>query len=154
MADEYDDYEDIDPSAQQEAPSGLRRKLAEATKRAADRDSLFEENQGLKQRLALTDAGLTLNETQRAALLAVTPELSTETLRKNAEALGFVAPPPPPVDPPGLKQQDQFTAAASGSEPPPLDRDAEIDRQLASAQTEAEFMEIYRASGRQIAGSN
>ncbi len=149
MADEYDDFED---SSADEQPSGLRKKLAEATKRASDRDDLAKENQGLKQRLALSDAGLSLNERQRTALLAVSDNLDPENLTKIAQELGFVQAPPPPQDPPGLAQQDAFSQAASGSEPPPLDRDAEIDRQLASAQTEREFMEIYRTSGRQMLG--
>ncbi len=95
-----------------------------------------------------------MNEAQQKALLAVTADLTSEALSAAAQTLGFVAPPPAPQDSPDLQAHDQFTQAASGSEPPPLDRDAEIDRQLAAAPDEKTFMEIYRASGRAIQGSN
>jgi len=155
VADEYGYDEQDDQYEQQEKPSGLRRKLAEATQRAADRDALAAEVTALKQQMAVRDAGLDLNDTQRKALLSVhSGDLTPDQLKQTAQNLGFVQAPPPPVpvpDDPSLAVHAQIAADAAGAAPLQPDREAEIDARLNSASTEEEFMAIYRESGRPLA---
>jgi hypothetical protein len=150
VADEYGYDEDEQDTQEQEKASSLRAKLREAAQRAADRDALAEENKGLKQRLALSDAGLSLNETQRTALLAVAPDLTVDGLKTAAQNLGFIAAPPPPQDDPALAEHERIAQVSAGADTPPASRDAEIDSQLAQAKTEAEYLALYRASGRPL----
>lgn len=150
MADEYGYDED---EQQQEKASTLRQKLQDAERRAKEAEALASENQNLKHRLAVSDAGLTLTDLQRTALLAThTGDLTPEGLKSTAQALGFIQAPPPVPDDPSLAVHAQIAAAAAGTQAPVADRDAEIDAGLAAAKTEAEFMALYAQSGRPING--
>lgn len=151
MADEYGYDEDEQDTQEQEKASSLRAKLREAAQKAADRDALAAENQTLKQQIAVSAAGLTLNDTQRNALLAVhSGDLTPDGLKQTAQSLGFIAAPPPPTDDPALAEHERIAAVSAGADTPPAGRDAEIDAQLNGAKTEAEFLAAYRASGRPI----
>jgi hypothetical protein len=154
VADEYgfdEDEQEQQEQQEQEKASSLRAKLREASQRAADRDALATENQNLKQQIAVSAAGLTLNDTQLTALLAVhSGDLTPDGLKATAQSLGFIAAPPPPVDDPALAEHDRAASVSAGMDTPSASRDAEIDAQLNQAKTEAEYLAAYRASGRPI----
>ena len=150
-----DDEFNPDSETNQYAPGDLRRQLEEAKAEAKAAKALQEENNRLREDLAFRDAGLSLNDLQRKALLATHDgELKPEALKATAETLGFVqAPASAPVqDDPSLAVHSQIAADAAGAESLSLDREAEIDQQLAAATTEEEVLAIYRSSGRPLVG--
>ena len=151
MAGEYG-FEDDEGTQEQETASSLRAKLKEANARAKEAETLATENQTLKQQIAVGAAGLTLNDAQRNALLAVhSGDLTPDGLRNTAQTLGFIAAPAPVPDDPSLSVHEQIAQSAAGTEVPNADREAEIDAALSKASNQAEFMEIYQRSGRPIA---
>ena len=152
MADEYG-FEDDEDTQEQEKASSLREKLKEANARAKAAETLAAENESLKQQIAVSQAGLTLTEVQRKALLAVhSGDLNADGLKQTAQSLGFIAAPEPVPDDPSLAVHDQIAQTAAGAEVVTADRDAEIDAAIQKATTQEEVMAIYRNSGRPIAG--
>lgn len=152
MAD-YDDY-DNDEQDEDSGPKGLRRRLKEVEAENRSLKPLMDENTGLKQKLALAQAGISLNDTQVKALAAVhSGEWNPEAVKQTATTLGYVqAPAPTPVvDDPNLATIDQIAAASAGTDPVPASRDAELDAALSKATSPEEFMALYRASDRPIA---
>lgn len=149
MADE--DYDEDGALLGDEQASSLRQKLKEANARAKEADTLRAENLRLKNEGMIRDAGLTLNDRQKAALQAVhVGDWTPDALKQSATELGFITT-SPVVDDPNLSLTDQISDASAGTDAPPASRDVEIDTQLQSATSEAEFMAAYRASGRPIA---
>ena len=148
---EQDDYDDQDDTPN---PRDLRNQLKEANARARAADELAAENKRLREDLVIRDAGISLNDRQRKALAATHDGTwDAESVKKTAVDLGFVTEPAEParVDDPSLAAHDRIAAASAGTDAPPLDRDSEIDAQLAKATTQDEYMATYRASGRSIA---
>jgi hypothetical protein len=151
VADDYDEYGE-------QTGSGLRAQLEQAlaekrelAAKAAEAEALRTKVARLEQEGQIRDAGLNLNETQRAALSAVhSGEWNPEAITKTASNLGFITipEPPPVVDSPDLSAHAQIAAAAAGTEPPPASRDAEFESRIAQAQTAEEFQAIYREWGR------
>lgn len=151
MAD-YDEYDE------QQTGSGLRAQLEQAladkkalAAEAAEAKALREKIARLEQDGQIRDAGLNLNEHQRAALSAVhSGDWNTEAIKATAANLGFYTPPPAPpvVDSPDLAAHAAIAAAAAGTDAPPASADAELDARLAQAASEQEFLAAYRNSGR------
>lgn len=151
MADEYG-FEDDEGNAEQERASTLREKLKEANARAKAAEDLAKENESLKQQIAVSQAGLTLTEMQRKALLSVhSGDLSSDGLKQTAQSLGFIAAPEPVPDDPSLAVHAQIAQTAAGAEVVNADRDAEIDAAIDKATTQEEVLAIYANSGRPLA---
>jgi hypothetical protein len=152
MADDDYDQDLLDSDAQPAdlSPRDLRVQLKEANARAKEADNLRAENLRLKNEVVIRDAGLTLNDRQKAALQAVhTGDWTPDALKQSATELGFITAPVVPDDP-SLALTDQLSQASAGTDAPIAARDAEIDKQLDGAQSEAEFLAMYRNSGRPI----
>lgn len=81
------------------------------------------ENKQLKAENAILKAGLSLSDDQREALLAVVKDdLSLDTVKAKAEALGFIKTPEAPVEPAvdeNLAAEERMSAVAADSTPPP-----------------------------------
>lgn len=149
MADDYDEYSD--PAEQQTEARGLRKQLEEALAKAKDAETLRSENAQLKRDGVIRDAGLTLSDVQRKALAGVHDGTwDAETVKKTAEALGFITT-PPVADDPSLAQHEQLANAHAGTDVPAASRDADLDIALSKASTEEEFLALYRTSGRPLA---
>lgn len=149
MAEDYDDDDQ-----QTDGGRGLRAQLEAALAKAKDNDELRNENQRLKNDGVIRDAGLTLNDRQKAALQATHEgNWTPEAIKTTATELGFIQPPvtEPVVDDPSLALHDQIAQASAGTDAPPTSTEAQIDASLAKATTEAEYLAIYRASGRALA---
>lgn len=156
------DYDDYDSEQYDDLPPGdLRRQLKEAKAearqakvQAQEAETLRAQVQRLERDGTIRDAGLTLNDQQRAALQAVHGgEWNADAIKQTATTLGFYSPPTPQpvVDDPNLATHEQIAAAAAGTDAPPASRDAEIDAQLAQTKSAEEYLAAYRASGRPIA---
>jgi hypothetical protein len=102
----------------------MRRTANKAAKLSRENAALAAESAGLKQRLAFVDAGLTLTDKQRTALLAAhgQEDLSADALRATAVELGFAQ--APEVDEQAearetaLATAARISSAASGARPP------------------------------------
>jgi hypothetical protein len=148
MAD--DDYDDDDATPGELSPRDLRQQLKEANARAKAADELRAENQRLKNEGIIRDAGLSLNDRQKAALQAVhSSDWTPDAIKQTATDLGFITA-QPVVDDPNLSLTDQISAASAGTDAPPASRDADLDAQIQAATSEAELLAIYRASGRPV----
>jgi len=146
--DDYDD--DVQPEA--DNPRDLRVQLKAAKAEAKEANDLRAQVLRLTNDGVIRDAGLTLNDRQKAALQATHEGTWTpEAIKATAQDLGFLPPPAPVVDDPSLSQLDQITAASAGTDPVTPDRDADIDAKIDGATSEAELLAIYRTSGRLMA---
>lgn len=95
MSDTDDFYEDDEDDQNDSAViKGLRKKAREGAQAIKERDELRSENQSLKARTYLNDAGLSgLKPSQQKAVLAlVEGDPSVEALKEAAVELGFVEP--------------------------------------------------------------
>lgn len=125
------------------------KELETQAQRAADLEAQFATQQ---REAAISGAGLELDATQRAALEAVhTGEWTPEALKATAVNLKWAQPSGP--TPEELAAMQRVNDANTGGGTPPPNPEADIDARLAQAKTQAEFMEIYAASGRQITPS-
>lgn len=113
--------------------------------------ALETENAQLKQGEAIRSAGIELDEIRRKAFEAAhNGEWTPEAVRDTAVKLGWAAPPPPPVPPEEVAGFQRMDAAYTGGTTTPPDPEAALDAKLAQANSEQEFLELYRNSGRPI----
>lgn len=141
-----------------EVPKPESANVRQMRERIQQLETQAQEAETLRQQLAQRDrisaiaaTGLQLDETKLSALEAVhsgdwTPEAVTQTAIK----LGWAQPPPPLVPPAEQDALARMNAAQQGGVTTPPNPEAELDARLAQAKNEAEFMEIYRQSGRLI----
>ena len=154
MAD-YDmgEYDDLPPGDLRRQLAEAKAEAREAKQKAQEADTLRAKIETLEREGTIRDAGLNLNATQRQALAAVhNGSWEADAITKTATDLGFYTPPaePPVVDDPSLAVHAQIAAASAGTDAPPSSRDVEIDSRLDKAQSEAEFLAVYRESGRPL----
>lgn len=126
-----------------ETISRLEGEAAEARTLQAKLDS-FTRNESIRA------AGLELDDVKRKALEAVhAGEWTPDALKQTAVQLGWAQPPPPEVPPAEQETLNRFNQAFTGSGPTiPGTESDEWDTKLAGAKTEAEFLDLYRQSGR------
>ncbi len=156
-SDAYDDIDDDDDDQSNPQDDNktrrMRQRIRELKAAAAAKKTLEDEVAGLRQQLAITGAGLDLDDVKRKALVAAhSGEWNPDAVRVTAVALGWAEPPKPDTPPAEVAGQQQLVAAQTGGTPPPTPGDDEWDQKLASAKTEKEFLELYAQTGRPFAG--
>lgn len=137
---EIDDNGNVVQGSQ--GPKELREALDRANAKIKEHEDLATENAQLKQTAALKDAGLELNDDQRAALLLVHKgEVTPEAFRTTAEALKF-AEPIPAVDPADQQAHAALAGARAGVQSPPDAAQYDIDMDNAKSPAEVRAVAI------------
>jgi hypothetical protein len=123
------------------------KQLEAEAQRAKDLEAQLATTQRLS---ALTAAGLELDETKRAALEAVHQgDWTPDAVKQTAISLGWAQAENQPTAE-EIAAQARMAAAQSGGGAPVTDAEALLEAKLAEAKSPAEFMEIYRTSGRPL----
>lgn len=117
LDDEQDPLLRGDPNEDTDTLRTLRERYKDAKKKAKSAKELGEENQALKQKNALLEAGLgELTEKQRTALFASHDgDLTPEKLRETAVEIKLAEPPEPKVPAEEQAAHERIAAAAGGA---------------------------------------
>lgn len=114
-------------------------------------DTLKDRLAAMERGVAIKGAEVELNDVQMVALEAAHKgDWTPEAVRETAVQLGWAKPPDSGVPQGEIDQLGRINDAFTGANNSQPDPEAVIDSKLGQAKTEAEFMDIYRGTGRAI----